>query len=200
MAITRDDLCSSKVQAMYLLLYGVEISIVHVARCRHVIIARVSSDIGTMLLPPPPPVKICAPLRSAVANDWQKLPTPLFLVLRQRIKLLAAADSIAFHLICRLSCKVFQVSCTRHASRTLRRWLLMRASNARLPYCLALLQSNAVLNGAGDAAKAVTTATKAVEATVDAQRLNTIQKGKSRKSGRGHAHFHLVKMWLFTAW
>ena len=86
-----------------------------------------------------------------------------------------------------------------HAVNLLNR-LLMRASNARLPCCLALLQSNAISNGAGDAAKAVTTATQAVEATVDAQRLNTIQKGKSRKSGRGHAHFHLVKMWLFTAW
>jgi hypothetical protein len=61
----------------------------------------------------------------------------------------------------------------------------MQASDARLPYCLALLQSNAVSYGAGDAAKAVATATEAVEATVDAQRFKPTQKGGSRKSGRG---------------
>lgn len=65
-----------------------------------------------------------------------------------------------------------------HAVNLLNR-LLMRASNARLPCCLALLQSNAISNGAGDAAKAVATATKAVEATVDAQLLNA--KGQIKK-------------------
>jgi hypothetical protein len=155
----------------HMLLFGTEISRLHVAHCRDAIIARASLNSNTVVAPLLPPLMESSRLLCALS--------PLFP--RQRSKLLAAAASSTFFLICRLAGSTRRVLCGRNASRLMRRWLLLRACDARLPYRIALLQSAAVASAAASAARAVAAAAMAVEAALHGQGRGANQRTNKKR-------------------
>jgi hypothetical protein len=115
-------------------------------------------------------------------TESRRLPstlTPLFP--RQRSKLLAAASSSTFFLVCRLAGSSRRVFCGRSAPQLVRRLLLLRACDARLPYRIALLQSTAVAAAAASAARAVAAAAKEVEAALLGQGRGRNQRANKKR-------------------
>ena len=161
---------SSKAQ---MLLFGVEAAHIYVAYCRHMLVALPSSSSRVSTLPP-----LAAPISGYFPAVVDTLP----LAPQQRMQLLAAAASTAFHLICRLSRSPSHPSPSRAARRSARRWLLMRACSARLPYLVALRQSPAVAAAAAAAANAVAVAAKAVQAAATEQRLHAKCRANKKRA------------------
>jgi len=170
----------SRAAQAYMLLFGVPISRAYVACCRHMLITHSSNDFCTTIAPTAPiPFNISA-LCCPPIPGHKDLPPPPPLAHRQRVRLLAAA-CIMFRLICLLALNASQYPSTQHASRNMRRLLLMRVTCARLPYRIALLQSSAVAAGAADAAQAVAIATKTVETMLcELQRQQSMKQKKKR--------------------
>ncbi len=160
------------------LMLSAEVAQVYVACCRHMVSTRASSSALTSIGPLLPlPVQF-RPQFHSTAGDTQ-LPSTPSLVSPQLVRLLASAGTLAFFLMCRLSCGTFYTSPSHPISKRMRRCLLMRVCNARLPYLIALLQSPAVATAAAVAARAVAFAARSVEAAKSEQRSK--EKGRMKK-------------------